>query len=185
MKLNPKEILRPALSLFIICLIVTALLAGTNLVTASLIEEQNLKTAETARKAVCPEADTFEKGDEEGSYYLAKKGDDLVGYIFTTEASGYGGALQVMTGIRSDGTITGTSILSINETPGLGMNAKKDSFRDQYLQAAPENGFTVITSGSAGDGQISAMTGATITSRAVTNAVNEAIELYQQVKEGN
>ncbi len=184
MKLNPKEIVRPALSLFLICIIVSALLAVTNSVTAGLIEEQNLKTAEAARKAVCPDADSFEEGDETGSFYIAKSGGKTIGYVFTTEARGYGGDLEVMTGISVDGTITGTSILTINETPGLGMNAQKDSFRDQYLQPAPEGGFTLITSGTPGEGEISAMTGATITSRAVTDAVNQAVERYHQVKEG-
>ena len=106
-----------------------------------------------------------------------------MGYIFTTEASGYGGKLKVMTGISSDGTITGISFLSIDETPGLGMNAQKDSYKDQYKQPVPENGFTLVK-GEAAEGEISAMTGATITSTAVTDAVNAAIEQYNTIKEG-
>ena len=88
-----------------------------------------------------------------------------------------------MTGISTDGTVTGVSILSISDTPGLGMNAEKESFRDQYKKAAPAGGFTVIKNGTAGDTEISAMTGATITSQAVTDAVNDAIAQYYAVKE--
>ena len=183
MKLNPKEILRPAISLFVICLAVTALLAGTNLLTRDQIEQQSLLAEQNARIAVCPDGKTFEPGDDEGSYYVAKDGDSVVGYIFTTEASGYGGKLKVMTGTSSDGTITGISFLSIDETPGLGMNAQKDSYKDQYKQPVPEKGFTLVK-GEAAEGEISAMTGATITSTAVTDAVNAAIEQYNTIKEG-
>lgn len=184
MKLNPKEILRPAVSLLVICLAVTVLLAGTNLLTKDQIANQSLLAEQSARAAVCPEGKTFEPGDEEGSYYVAKDGDSVVGYIFTTEASGYGGKLKVMTGISSEGTVTGISFLSIDETPGLGMNAQKDAFKDQYKQTVPENGFTLIKSGEASEGEINAMTGATITSNAVTEAVNAAITQYNKIKEG-
>lgn len=184
MKLNPKEILRPAFSLFLICLAVTALLAGTNLLTKEQIASQNLLAEQNARTAVCPQGKSFEPGDAEGSYYVAKDGDAVVGYIFVTEASGYGGKLKVMTGISAEGEVTGISFLSIDETPGLGMNAKKDSFRDQYKQALPEKGGFTLVKGTAGEGEISAMTGATITSTAVTNAVNQASEQYRQIKEG-
>ena len=74
-------------------------------------------------------------------------------------------------------------ILEQDETPGLGANAEKESFRDQFKQAVPENGFTV-TKSTAGEGEISAMTGATITTTAVTNAVNDAIAQYNEIKEG-
>ena len=73
--------------------------------------------------------------------------------------------------------------LSKDETPGLGMNAQKDSYKDQYKQPVPENGFTLVK-GEAAEGEISAMTGATITSTAVTDAVNAAIEQYNTIKEG-
>ena len=74
-------------------------------------------------------------------------------------------------------------ILEQDETPGLGANAEKESFRDQFKQAVPENGFSV-TKSTAGEGEISAMTGATITTAAVTNAVNDAIAQYHEIKEG-
>ena len=89
-----------------------------------------------------------------------------------------------MTGINIEGEITGVTILSLNETPGLGMNAQNATFTDMYKQTAPESGFNVIKSGTAGDGNIVALTGATITSQAVTDAVNAAIEQYNEIKGG-
>ncbi len=75
------------------------------------------------------------------------------------------GTIEVMTGITADGSVSGVVLLSQNETPGLGANATKESFTGQYQQAVPESGFEVIKSGGAADGQIQAMTGATIPAR--------------------
>ena len=104
--------------------------------------------------------------------------------VFETEASGYGGKVKVMTGIDAEGAITGVVILSHDETPGLGANAEKPDFLNQFLQQAPEGGLEVIKYQTPGEGQIQAMTGATVTSTAVTNAVNQAIAQYNTVKGG-
>lgn len=175
-----KEVLKPALILCVICLLATAALAGTNLLTADTIAQQKVITEQESRKQVLPDADSFEEAD---GYAIGKTGSDIAGYVFVTSSKGYGGDVQVMTGISTDGQITGVVILEQDETPGLGANAEKESFRDQFKQAAPENGFTV-TKSTAGEGEISAMTGATITTTAVTNAVNDAIAQYNEIKEG-
>lgn len=191
MKINAKEILRPTVTLTLICLLVAALLAGTNLLTAEKIAEQEEAAARAARELVLPGVKDFEEkqatdaAGESVSYYIGKDGGEVAGYVFTTSASSYGGPVQVMTGIQADGTVSGVELLSIDDTPGLGMNAQKEDFRAQYHQAIPESGaFEVIKSGEKQDGQIMAMTGATITSKGVTDAVNEAIVLYSTVKGG-
>lgn len=175
-----KEVLKPALILCVICLLATAALAGTNMLTADTIAQQKVITEQESRKQVLPNADSFEEAD---GYAIGKTGSDVAGYVFVTSSKGYGGDVQVMTGISVDGQITGVVILEQDETPGLGANAEKESFRDQFKQAVPENGFTV-TKSTAGEGEISAMTGATITTTAVTNAVNDAIAQYNEIKEG-
>lgn len=181
MKITAKDILKPALILFVICLVVTALLAGTNLLTKDKIAEQSALEAEQSRKVVLSDADSFEEAD---GYYIGKANNETVGYVFQTEAKGYGGAVKVMTGISADGQITGVVILEHSETPGLGANAEKASFTDQFKKTAPEKGITLVKNKAPSDGEIEAMTGASITSRAVTNAVNEAITKYNTVKEG-
>ena len=90
-----------------------------------------------------------------------------------------------MTGISKDGKVTGVNLLETSDTPGLGLNAQDASFRDQYKQKVPDSGqFEVNKSGKTGDGQIAALTGATITSRAVTDAVNQAVKTFNTVKGG-
>ena len=89
---------------------------------------------------------------------------------------------RVMTGISADGQVTGVKLTSQDETPGLGQKALDASFTDQYKMEIPENGFAVTKDSPSGE--ITAIAGATITSRAVTNSVNEAITIYDAVTGG-
>lgn len=100
------------------------------------------------------------------------------GYVVTaTDKEGYGGDIKITVGITADGTINGISILSITETAGLGMRATEPAFYEQYQEKQAEK-FVVSKDG--GDGEpIDALSGATITSRAVTGAVNAALGYYQ------
>lgn len=100
------------------------------------------------------------------------------GYVITTtDKDGFGGNIQITVGIKKDGTINGVSILSISETAGLGMKATEPSFYNQYVNKKADK-FVVSKDGCDGE-QIDALSGATITSRAVTGAVNTALGYYQ------
>ena len=107
---------------------------------------------------------------------VCKVGD--MGYVVTTtDSEGYGGDIQITVGITTDGTVNGVSILSISETAGLGMRATEPKFYEQYQGKQAEK-FYVSKDG--GDGEpIDALSGATITSRAMTGAVNTAVAYYQ------
>lgn len=103
-----------------------------------------------------------------------------MGYVVTaTDKDGFGGSITVTVGITSDGTVNGVSILSINETAGLGMKAAEPAFYGQYEGKQTEK-FVVSKDGGEGE-PIDALSGATITSRSVTGAVNAALGYYQAV----
>ncbi len=181
MKLNLKEILRPTAILFVICVVVSAALAGTNLLTEKKIAEQAAAKAEESRKLVLPGAESFEEvelpADWEGSpVYVGAADGTTVGYVLETTAKGYGGDIKVMTGFSAEGDITGVEILSHSETPGLGANAVKEEFREQFKMEKPVlyGPLEVVKYQEPEPGQIEAMTGATITSKAVTAAVEQA-----------
>lgn len=107
---------------------------------------------------------------------VCKAGED--GYVITTTSKeGYGGNIQITVGITADGTVSGISILSISETAGLGMKATEPAFYEQYEGKQTEK-FAVSKDGGEGE-PIDAISGATITSRAVTAAVNVALAYYQ------
>ena len=181
-----KEIIIPAISLFLICLVATALLGFTNQITAPKIEQLAIETENNAKKEVLSEAADFSDkmtatlDETEYSYYEGLDGDkNVIGYVFTTSAKGYGGDIKVMVGVDKSGSVTGVSILEISETAGLGMNAKNESFLKQFLSKNGE--ISVIKNGTPADNEISALTGATITSKAMAKAVNTALALYEQV----
>ena len=184
-KFDIKEILVPTISLFLISAIVTLLLAVTNSVTAPKIEQLQIETANKTKAQVLSVATSFseEKTVElNGVTYTYYEGYDdgkkVVGYVFSTSAKGYGGDISTMVGVKNDGTVSGVDFLSISETAGLGMNADSDDFKSQFVG---KSGVIGVNKNTSTDTEIQALTGATITSKAVTNAVNIALELFEEV----
>lgn len=183
-----KEIALPAIMLFVIAAVCTALLAGTNLLTKDKIAQLSVE-AENKAKAAVLTADSFsdEKstsvdGNERVYYEAYGETGSIIGYVFSTTVKSYGGDLSCMVGISADGKVTGVEITSINDTPGLGMKATAEDFLNQFKDK--QSGITV-NKNSASDTEIQAITGATITSQAVTDAVNEAFKVFSQVKAGD
>ncbi len=180
-----KAILIPAVSLLIICVVVTALLGVTNSVTAPKIEQLAAETEAAAKQAVLTDAVSFSEEkqiEKDGNAYTYYEGfsaeESTVGYVFRTSAKGYGGDIAVMVGVKTDGTVAGVNILSISETAGLGMNATNESFLAQFLGKSGTIG--VMKNGSS-ETEIQALTGATITSKAMASAVNQALALFETV----
>lgn len=106
---------------------------------------------------------------------LAQNGDNTLGYAVTvTSKEGYGGDIKFTVGFNKEGIVTGVSILSISETAGLGMNAKEKSFLNKYVGKSGGN-FVVDKDNKDGlPNEIDAISGATITTRAMTKGVNAA-----------
>ena len=108
-----------------------------------------------------------------------------LGYAFNiTTSEGYGGDITFSLGVKEDGTTNGISILTISETAGLGMNATKDEFKNQFKDKQVDS-FEVTKTGAAADNEIDALSGATITSKAVTRGVNAGLLAFQYEKGGN
>lgn len=101
-------------------------------------------------------------------------GNDIGRVITSTSKDGYNGTVQVSVGIKSDGTVIGITFLTLEETPGLGMRAGDKSFYGQYADKNTKE-FKLVKGAASGDDEISAISGSTITSTAVTNAVNAAL----------
>ncbi len=192
MKMNPKDILVPTVSLFVICLVATALLALVNNVTKDKIAEQVAISEAAARTTVLAEAKDFKEVDMDGDkvtdyYEGVDASGEVVGYVFNTigDSKGYGGDVSVTVGIDTEGVITGIVPGDIsNETPGLGQNAGKASWQAQFVGESGD--LTVVKSDKAAqenttDGKINAITSATITSKAVTSSVNAALDMYDEI----
>ncbi len=152
----------------------------TNAVTVDRIAVQEEQTAQALRQAVLPGADGFEAMNiSEGGVkevYLASAASQPCGYVFEMLSSGFGGEISLTVGVQ-DGAVTGVRIASHSETPGLGANADSDSFLGQFAGKSGE--IAVIKNAEPAEDEILAVTAATITSRAVTSAVNEALAYYR------
>ena len=182
------KVLYPTLVLAAICLIVSLALSVTNAVTKDKIAEIDAENANKAMNRVLA-AETYtekklEKDGKEITYYEAVNGGETSGYIFITSANGYGGEVKVMTAVLPDKTVKCVEILDVSsETPGLGQNTAKEEFYSRY--AGLSDTITVVKSGAdAKNGEIDAWTGATITSKAVTKAVNEALDFADEIIAG-
>lgn len=178
-----REIAVSALSLTVIAVVVTAALAGTNALTKDVIAERTEQIETAARQEVIA-SDRFEKAvlttdDDEVTYYIAKQNDGtVVGYVFTATAAGKSAGLTVMTGILSDGTISGVKITDDNETAGYVDKVIKAGFLDELKNYSADREIVM-------GNDIDAVSQATKTSTGVCKDVNQAIAWYQLVKEGN
>ncbi len=172
-----KEFVVPTITLFVICLVATLLLGVTNNVTAPIIEELAIETEIKSRQIVFADAANFGEANilEDGTSVVAAldESGNTIGYVVVNTAKGYGGDISVMTGVDLEGKVTGVNILSHAETAGLGAKAAEQSFRDKFVGLVSG---IAVSKDRPGENSIDAITGATITSRAVTEAVNAAIE---------
>lgn len=182
-KKNREDIIKPVGVLLAICIIIPLALSVTNKVTAKKIAELEAANSKKNMQSLI-DADNFEECENgEITYYAAINGGETAAYIFTESSKGYGGDVSVMTAIKPDGTVAGVAILDVSgETPGLGQNAAKESFFSQYIGL--KKGVSVLKNGAkAENNEVDAVTGATITSTAVTRAVNKALDDFEKVKE--
>lgn len=177
---NLKQYLVPTLVLFVICFIAALLLGITNDVTAPVIEANALEAQQQAMKEVLPQANEFAEMEENeyGSYAAATdEGGNLVGYAITAEGKGgYNGSITLMVGVDTEGKVVNLSFLEIDETPSIGGKVpKNESFISQFT------GFAGSAALKKNGGTVDAVSGATKTSTAVTDAVNNALLCYGEV----
>ena len=162
--------MKDAVILCAITLVAGACLGGVYEMTKDPIAAANQAAKEAAYRTVFPDADGFEAAD------LA---DKLPAANETIATLGYGNvsvdeAVEATDGIQSDGTVNGIEFLTLAETAGLGMNAQKPEWKGQFAGKKADV-FSVTKDGASSDDQINAISGATITSKAVTGAVNAAV----------
>ncbi len=190
-------LIRDAIALFLITLISGLALSFIYEVTKAPIEQQLIEKNQKANKEVFPEAASFTLDEEQMNLVQATDlttlntdytgvtineinkaydaNNELLGYnVMVTTTTGYKDPITIIFGYSLAGEVKGAVITSINETAGLGMKAKDADFIGQFENKQVEQ-FVVTKTGSTSDDQIDAISGATITSRAVTNAINTGI----------
>ena len=168
-----KDVIRCGGILFAITLIMGALLGAVNGMTAPVIEKLSEKSSIEAMAAVT-DGEITAQGDEvtPGGETSVKSVTVLetkngTAYAVSAAPKGYGGEISMMVGINADGEVTGITIMDMSETAGLGANAKKETFLDQFKGKDPK---------------IQALTGATITTNAVKKGVSDAKAQVEAIK---
>ena len=165
---------------------VCALLLGViNGMTKDKIEQNAIETRNAAMSVILPEADSFADVEVSADWtapadknqpvisgvYEAQAGGQTIGYCVEVNPKGFGGALTLIVGINADGTVAGAQVTAHGETPGLGAKAQSDANWIGQYAGQPADGSLAVTKDG---GTINSITGATITSRAVTLGVNTA-----------
>jgi Na+-translocating ferredoxin:NAD+ oxidoreductase subunit G len=191
------EIVRPTLVLFLCGLIITAILAVVYQVTDPIIRASAAQEQETALRKVLPDADAFDEARDpkeisaEGitvpstvsAVYRGTTGGQFAGYAVSVAPKGYGGKIILIAGIGPDGTLKGLTMVSMNETPGLGTRARDADFLGKYAGLSAADGLQVVKKASDRKGDIQALSGATVTSRAVTRGVADALQVARDLIE--
>jgi electron transport complex protein RnfG len=175
-----KDILRLGIILLLISALATGILAWVNAQTIQVINDRKIKEAADTRQAMMPDAKTFEekKSAEDTTfvYYIARndKGE-VIGYNFVAAKRGYSSIIKTMVALDKDYKITSLQVIDQNETPGLGTHCLDKDFPAKFI-GMNETTLKVDKDG----GQIKSITGATITTRAITNSLRDAILMVKE-----
>lgn len=193
-----KDMIKDALVLFVITLIAGLALGYVYHITKDPIAASELKAKNESYAKVFPEASSFEaisfdetvfdsadwKAEGNSGIVVTEvasakdSSDSSLGYVLLMKTkNGYGGDITFSMGITNEGVVNGISILTISETAGLGMRAE-EVLQPQFQNKAVEK-FSLVKNGATSDSQIDAISGATITSNAVTNAVNAGLYYFE------
>ena len=165
-----ETIVRPILVLTVICIVVSGMLAVTNMITKPVIDRNAQRKADAGRIALLPQADAFQQVEySDGVISEVWAAENGAGYVITGSAKGYGGDLPVMVGIGADGVITAIQVMDNSETPGVGKKTMEPEFTDQFR-------------GRDGSDGVAAVSGATVSSTAVVTVVDAAMAAYDTVK---
>ena len=190
---NKSSIMKDALVLFLITLVAGLALGYVYEITRDPIEKRKMEEKLKAYQTVFVEADVLEEDEElmnvatelggrttiDEVNRVFNKNGDMIGYVIVISTKeGYNPPITIAMGYSEKG-ITGMEFLELNETPGFGSRASEPEFKDQFNGRKVDK-FTVVKSGASGDDQINAVSGATITSNAIVNAVNVGIEFLSE-----
>ncbi len=198
-----REFPKAAVNLTVITLIAGLALSGVFALTRSRIEENDMAASLSSYEDVLPEASSFNYDDDldaaidslGGEIYAEEYGksyvdtavvgtaDDgtVVGYVIgVTNTEGFDGEISISVGFTPEGNLTGISFTTLAETAGMGMRADEDDFKDQFKDIPATELTLDKTGGASADDEINSVSGASVTSSAVINAVNTAIAFYNE-----
>lgn len=175
---NKGTIFKITLNLTVACFACSLIISLVYFVTAPVAAKNAEILKNESMKALIKEANDFKTIKGKSEFYEALKDNKTIGYITQSETKGYGGTIKLLVAVDTKGQVIGYNVLSHNETPGLGDKTTKSPFKDQFKGKNIDH--LVVTKDPSDKDDVQAITGATISSRAVTKGIHEAV---QQVNE--
>ncbi|MCB2293851.1 RnfABCDGE type electron transport complex subunit G [Clostridium algoriphilum] len=172
------SIFQIAINLTVACFISGAIIAGTYFITAPVSVKTAAKIKTDAMRSLVTNAQTFTAIKTKPDWFTAEKDGKIIAYVVPAESKGYGGAISMLVSVTPKGEVIDFNILESKETPGLGDNASKDPFRNQFKGKAVKD--LEVVKDPTKVNNIQAMTGATISSKAVTKGIKEAVQQVTQ-----
>lgn len=171
--MNLKELLKLGIFLMLVSAIAALALSSIYIWTAPKTALQKQLEINRALKEVMPKADKFEKLG--ARLYIGKKGQMKAGKVYMVDPVGYGGPIEMLVGIDNSKKVTGVKIVSLVETPGLGLNAADSKFLKQFIGKGRDDKLIAKV-------DIDAIAGATITTQAVCDGVKKVIKTQYKFK---
>lgn len=163
-----------AMNLTVACLISGLIIAGTYFITNPIAAQKNKAMEQLAMKQLVADADSFKPVPGKNQWFAAEKAGKIIAYIVPGESKGYGGAIKMLVAVSADGKVIDYNILSANETPGLGDRTSQQFFRNRLIGKKSDE--LKVVKDPANKENVQALTGATISSTAVTKGVKEAVD---------
>lgn len=176
------SILKIALNLAGACIISGIIIATVYFLTNDIARQKQAELNTLALKSLVTEADQYTPVEGKTGWYKASKDGRVIAYIIPSESKGYGGTIKLLVAIGPDNRVLKYTITESKETPGLGDKASQPAFYEQFTGKTLEH--LKVTKDAGNKEDIQAISGATITSRAVTLAVKQAVEESSELTKG-
>ena len=185
-----KDTIKLGLVLLLVTAIAGGVLAGVNSITSPVIAERQKMESLSAILDLFPDANDSVEYDEgqvaeiAASYPSIREvtevisDGEILGYAITTVTGGYGGDINTLVGVRSDGTLAGIKVLVMSETPGLGAKIVDDPAFAESFQGKGAGGSVTPSGEGAGENEVMMLSGATVSTDAVVKGVNEALDAF-------
>jgi electron transport complex protein RnfG len=179
---NNNSILKIALNLAGACIISGIIIALVYFLTADIAEQKQVELNNLALKSLVADADQYTPVEGKTGWYTAAKNGRIIAYVVPAESKGYGGTIKLLVAVGPDNKVIKYTILESKETPGLGDKAAKAPFYEQFTGKTSEH--LKVTKDAGNKEDIQAISGATITSKAVTLAVKTAVDEVSELTKG-
>lgn len=180
------DILKITVNLTVICALAGVILAAVWAETEPVKLAKEAEEREMALKELMPQAEKITPirdviiADKENKVYEATVGGEVIGYVVSSAGRGYSSFIKLLVAVDPDYRVTGIEVLGHAETPGLGDRILEGWFKDQFAGKGVDN---LVVVKHETDTDIQAISGATISSRAVTRGVKDAVEKLREVRE--